>query len=170
MLTIGQASGGFYHSFYNVKDGAIIVTNVDSPEQKSGYSLPFYPRCGRWSDVTFLQWQKMAGQNIGNLRHVFHTTVTNDETLEVMEGVLGEEPEWYFYDEYNGLANGLSFYPGGDDFNSLLYTPNVRGLAWLLIQHKPQLGHKRISKITLFGKRSAEVAYAAIYLEIESVS
>ncbi|KAJ9295749.1 hypothetical protein DTO271G3_5772 [Paecilomyces variotii] len=165
-------SGGRYYNFYNTQDGAIIVANQYSPEDSSEHALPRYPKCARWSDVTFLQWQQMAGQNIGNLGHVFYSAVTNDDTLELMAEALEREheeqdEEWYCESKYNGLAKGKSFSPGDEAYEALLYSPNIRGLAWLLIQHKPQLGIKTISKITIFGKQTDDVCYAAIYLEIE---
>ncbi|KAJ9200983.1 hypothetical protein DTO164E3_3732 [Paecilomyces variotii] len=163
-------SGGRYYNFYNTQDGAIIVANMNSPEDSADHKLPRYPKCARWSDVTFLQWQQIAGQNIGNLKHVFYSAVTNDDTLELMATALDKEEEWYYESEYDGLAKGKSFLPGQEQYEALLYSPNIRGLAWLLIQHKPQLGIRRISKITIFGKRTTEVCYAAIYLEIEEVS
>lgn len=143
---------------------------MTSPEESSEHSLPYYPQCRKWSDVTFLEWQQLAGQNIRNLRHVFHSAVTNSDTLELMQDALGEDDEyWFFNPEYNGIANGRSFFPGQEEFYALLYSPNVRGLAWLLIQHKSQLDLREITRITIFGKLSSEAAYAAIYLEIGPV-
>ncbi|GAD94426.1 hypothetical protein MYCGRDRAFT_89049 [Paecilomyces variotii No. 5] len=160
-------SGGEYHNFYDVEDGAIIVSRMTSPEEASGYRLPYYPQCRKWSDVTFLEWQELAGGDIQNLRHVFHSAVVNEDTLELMQDALGEDDaEWWFNPEYSGIANGRSFFPGQAEFQALLYSPNIRGLAWLLIQHKPQLGLREINKITVFGKIDDQAAYAALYLEV----
>ena len=36
-----------------------------------------------------------------------------------------------------------------EGFNALLYTPNVRGIVWLLAQHQDQLGKKIIRSFTV---------------------
>lgn len=64
------------------------------------------------------------------------------------------------------INNAASPVRGGLDntaFEALLGTPNLNGIAWLLIQHYPDLGKKTIGSATVFstdgskGKREINV-------------
>jgi len=52
-------------------------------------------------------------------------------------------------------------------FEALLATPNVLGTAWMLIQRKEELGHKRIAAITPFAKDESSSTRSFPYLLIE---
>ncbi|KAJ9222528.1 hypothetical protein DTO169C6_5119 [Paecilomyces variotii] len=160
-----QSTGAMYGSAYNLQDGAIISHSAHGPENATP-NLDRYPKCRKWSDVTFLQWQHMAQGNIQNLNHVFQETITNDDTRSIMRKALGKPDGWNNWDELHSSSAWRSFYPGSNEYNALLYTPNVRGVAWLLIQHKQQLGRRTISKITTFGAGFS----AALYLKIDAVA
>ncbi|KAJ9306836.1 hypothetical protein DTO217A2_3617 [Paecilomyces variotii] len=159
-----QSTGAMYGSAYNLQDGAIISHSAHSPESEAP-NLSRYPKCRRWSDVTFLQWQHMAQGNVQNLNHVFRETITNQDTRSIMRRVLGKPDSWNDWDELHSASRWRSFYPQSDEFNALLYTPNVRGVAWLLIQHKQQLGRRIITQITTFGADFQP----ALYLKIDAV-
>jgi hypothetical protein len=48
------------------------------------------------------------------------------------------------------LAGIENLKAGEPNFNALLRTPNGSGVAWLLIDHKAQMGIKTIASISLF--------------------
>jgi hypothetical protein len=55
----------------------------------------------------------------------------------------------------HGLAQypiwpGTTFDMECEEGRAILGTPNGAGTAWLLIQHKKQLGDRRIEKVTIF--------------------
>ncbi|CAN9084245.1 unnamed protein product [Alternaria alternata] len=45
---------------------------------------------------------------------------------------------------------GTTYYPGSNEFNALLGSPNGQGVAHMLIQHRKQLGHKTVEKVIVF--------------------
>ena len=98
----------------------------------------------QYSDVVFLAWQKAAGDKIKGLKYIFRHHITNANTLAVILEVLekrGEQAK-----PWPGLQISMT----ERDAWALLGTPNGVGAAWLLIQHKEQLGMKSISAVTIY--------------------
>jgi hypothetical protein len=107
------------------------------------------PRLNHWSDIAYLQWLSKASTG-SRLRYVLRYNVLNDLTAFAMT----------FMSSHNGLVladwPGITYDAGSDEFNALLGSPNGRGVAYLLIQHQKQLGHKTVENITVF-RRQLEV-------------
>jgi hypothetical protein len=117
------------------------------------------PKLRNWSDAAFLQWQRVVNRfSVGGaaLKYVVRSNVENPDTLDIMTQVLGE---------YAGNRNiprcrddfaprprwpGVDFDIKSDEGLALLGTPNGNGIGWLLAQHKRELGHKVIIKVTIF--------------------
>ncbi|KAL1856561.1 hypothetical protein Plec18170_003529 [Paecilomyces lecythidis] len=158
------STGAGYDSIYNVQDGMITAHSSHSPENRSP-DAKRYPKLKKWSDVTFLQWQHVAQGNVQNLNHIFQEGITNPETKAALARALGKPEDFDDWGQYRRPPAWRSFYPGSDEYNALLYTPNLRGVSWLLIQHKQQLGRRKISKITLF----TAGGYPCLYLKIDPV-
>jgi hypothetical protein len=49
---------------------------------------------------------------------------------------------------------------------ALLQTPNVRGLCWMLIQHKTQLGLKYIDELSVWEMDQDGTPYYQLYIHI----
>ncbi|KAL4904973.1 hypothetical protein BDW74DRAFT_178540 [Aspergillus multicolor] len=96
--------------------------------------------------------------------------VTNKETLSVIRRAIGKgetDGDYSSWDDFAPMdTNRRTFRPGDEAYYALLYTPNGRGIEWMLIQHKAQLGVKTVSEITVFGVENAPT----LYFEIEDVS
>ena len=106
-----------------------------------------------WSDVSFLEWQHLCENqktSVTSLEYVFQTHITNDVTLSVLRQALGENHDFKNWEKYK---NGKVFKASEDAFKAILGTPNGSGSAWLLIGHKPQLGIKSISEVTVIGQK-----------------
>jgi hypothetical protein len=96
-----------------------------------------------WSDVAFLQWKLHASEK-SELKYVLRYNVLNSVTNFIIEAV--------------GYANdcemlpwpGVSYGTNSEEGQALLGTPNGSSVAYMLIQHKHQLGHKTVDKITVF--------------------
>lgn len=65
---------------------------------------------------------------------------TNDETEKILSWALNGIP-------IPRLRAGVLFDKGTIAYRALLGTPNGRGVAWMLIQHKPEFGQKNIPQI-----------------------
>jgi hypothetical protein len=111
------------------------------------------PKLEHYSDIAYLQWSDPRLRHLPNdLQHVIRMRIENDETLAVIERVLAVDyrkehrtPEYWVSD-----VEGLTWDIETEAAKALLGTPNGSGVAWLLVQHKTQLGWKVVESVTLF--------------------
>lgn len=140
-----------YTNVFNVDGGAIIAELNVGPEhmiqQKAQMGESFDGEVvplKQYSDVVFLAWQHAAGNKVNGLRYVIRHGIINAKTIAVTKHIL----------ELRGAANqpwpGLKIPMSDRDALALMGTPNGQGVAWMLIQHKQQLGWKTISDVTIF--------------------
>lgn len=98
-----------------------------------------------WSDVTFAIWEAFSASqrtNIQDLRWIVLNEVTND-----IGNVIIDHAVPYIYD-----TTAVTFEPGTEAHRAILGSPNwAMGSVYLLMEHKKQLGHKTIGRITVFG-------------------
>lgn len=156
---------GSYRDYFNVKQGAIIADENYSPSGNAedddvdvkDYAPVLRNRLTRWADVIFLQYQELCNQqqaSLGLLQHVFRAYIINDETREIIAQALSansrSEAEWSDKVTFTPTPVGATSTPANKAFYALLATPNVRGVAWMLIQHKAELGLKHIDYIQVF--------------------
>ncbi|KAJ5899320.1 hypothetical protein N7495_004064 [Penicillium taxi] len=152
-------TGAHYDNMYDVHDGLIIVNDIQSPGAVNRECpVDHLTKLQRWSDVSFLQWQELCRSrqhSVKKLNHVVQTLVTNPITESVLCKALGEteNTNWEKY------KDGLILDSKGDAFTAVLGTPNGSGTAWMLIQHKDQLGLKKVSQITVYGIKVLELKW-----------
>ena len=99
------------------------------------------PSLKYWSDVAYLQWACRNTDSSG-LRYVMRMSITNEKTKAVIQHIKQEA--------HPKASGSYSFdVDHRDQVAAFLGTPNGAGVAWLLIQHKQQLGHKTVYKVTV---------------------
>jgi hypothetical protein len=145
------ATNAEYTNIFNVDGGAIIGDMNIGPDhmvQEMGISGEVVP-LKQYSDVAFLAWQHAAGDRTNGLKYILKNGIVNDDTIEVAEHIL----------QQRGVS--LQPWPGlkipfpQEDALALMGSPSGRGAAWMLIQHKNQLGLKRFSHVTIFSVNRA---------------
>ena len=84
----------------------------------------------------------MAGDNVGKLRYVIQNDVSNPTTLGTVKAALDGKtaPEW----------PGKTFSMGTSQGKAILGSPNGIGTAYMLFNHKTQLGRKTVDSITVY--------------------
>ncbi|KAI4645807.1 hypothetical protein J4E93_005385 [Alternaria ventricosa] len=99
------------------------------------------PNLKYWSDVAYLQWA-MHATDTSDLHYVMRMSITNKSTKAVIQHVK---------EKAHPKASGSHSFDvdDRDQVAAFLGTPNGAGVAWLLIQHKKQLGHKTVYKVTV---------------------
>jgi hypothetical protein len=105
----------------------------------------------RWSDVVFLEWQKLCEKvhvPLNSLKHIIRYNVDNGPTEDVIQDVFGLNTK-----DWSEISHGRTFYPGEEEFTALLGTPNGSGVAYMLIDHKGQFGQVRVKSITVKGMK-----------------
>ncbi|KAL8818874.1 MAG: hypothetical protein Q9191_007845 [Dirinaria sp. TL-2023a] len=115
-----------------------------------------------WSDVTFAVWEYLSdfyGSSVRNLRYVAYSWVDNVDSMQIMEAAV--------QDPYKVAI----FEPGTEAYLALLGTPNAIGSAYLLMEHKKQLGHKSVGRIFVFSQYlpGEELGYPTLVLEFVDV-
>jgi hypothetical protein len=137
-------TGGQYVNTFNVEGGAIIADRNLGPDHiKRNKGKTIVP-LKQYSDVVFLAWQKAAGDKTKGLKYLFRHAINNEETKTVIREVLAKRGTW------GKPWPGLRIEMTEHDAWALLGTPNGRGPAWILLQHKEQPGLKSFSAITIF--------------------
>ncbi|KXT04727.1 hypothetical protein AC578_9675 [Pseudocercospora eumusae] len=142
-----------YSNRFNLKQGVLLAAMNTSPkginEQRADENPPLppilpLPPLQNWSDLVFLAMQRYA-KSIGkpdalkNLRHIVRHTVANEETIEVLKHVIGKEMVGH-----GDTFPAFEFSVDDPRIKAALGSPNGKGVAWLLGQHKRQLGNKFI--------------------------
>ncbi|KAB8276174.1 hypothetical protein BDV30DRAFT_224558 [Aspergillus minisclerotigenes] len=148
-----KVSDGYYQSLFNAAAGMIVVDDVISPENAKHPDIPIenIVPLRQWSDVVFLLWDDSTKGAPGGLRHV------------IMRQAIGGANGFADWDKYSQMQeNGRTFRPGSDEYYALLYSPNARGIGWLLTQHKTQMGLLTVSSITVFGEDGEAMLYFKI--------
>ncbi|CAO2648158.1 Nn.00g090800.m01.CDS01 [Neocucurbitaria sp. VM-36] len=151
---VGHVSGNtwsppthaLFKQYIDASTGIIAAYDNESPLEAATAAGPYnlrLPDLQYWSDVVYLQWKSRASDT-SDLQYVLRYNVVNVFTNFVLDAInkLNDTrtEEW----------PGRTYDATSKDGHALLGTPNGSGVAYLLIQHKKQLGHKTIEKITVF--------------------
>ncbi|KAF1920756.1 hypothetical protein BDU57DRAFT_429785, partial [Ampelomyces quisqualis] len=146
---INHAHNSFIsHYVINPRSGIIVAVDNLSPTEANraeGLKAESIPDLKNWSDVAFLQWKSRASETF-DLKYVIRYNVLNFQTNFVVEAINFA----HNYDATTVSWPGHSYDAGSQEGQALLGTPNGSSVAHMLIQHKHELGHKTIEKVTVF--------------------
>jgi len=135
----------------HVESGLLVASHNYSPAYKARVSgwhpSAALPLLQHWSDVAFLQWASVQQdeQGIRGLKYILRENTQNKDTFAVIRHIISGLPTMG-----NLLWPGVEFDAKSDNGMALLGTPNGAGVAWMLAQHRAQLGHKVVDKVVLF--------------------
>lgn len=109
--------------------------------------------------MIFLQWQQLCSQtnpstSVSQLKYIIQSDIANDATKAIVRQALGKPST---FTDWSQIEDGVSWTSGDDEFKAILASPNGRGAAWLLVQHKPQFGLMEVTKITVRGAKKETV-------------
>ncbi|KAK2035820.1 hypothetical protein LZ31DRAFT_485655 [Colletotrichum somersetense] len=143
-----------YSSYANVHvpaSGAIIFDNDTSPEaMKNELKLGDVPELHRLSDIAFFQWMdacRTKKVDPKSLKLMFVATVTNVETYNVVvDALLTAKYLWM-----PNFAQKVEFSMDTRQGQAILGSKWGSVLSWMLIQHKKELGLKKITKVAVWG-------------------
>ena len=173
--TIYQPTGARYNNIYCKE---IIIGDFNfGPDTMGGRKSP--PMVGteivplkQWSDVTFLQYQEYCKQQstiqspveacLKQLRGILRANVVSAKTRQIADEALQKSgkvlADW---DKRTTLTIDE------EAAQALLATPNGQGVAWFLAQHKPQLGRKIVTEVSMFSKPEALSGNLNLFFKIE---
>ncbi|KAF2662597.1 hypothetical protein K491DRAFT_686477 [Lophiostoma macrostomum CBS 122681] len=115
------------------------------------------PEFKNWADVAHLSWEimcRMVGRDARNLRYIVSADIYNSET----EALIAHSLQSTWTDDWKDTMckrwewkNKVEWDSSSEQFEVLLASPNGRGAAFMLIQHKSFYGEKRtIDKVTFW--------------------
>jgi hypothetical protein len=138
---------GSFMQVINPDAGLIVAFDNLSPLESSrghGFDETEVPDLKNWSDVAYLQWKSRTFYTTSNLKFVLRHWVTNTATnyyLTLLHDDNGTDTtDW----------PGISYNAASREGRVLLGTPNGSSVAYMLIQHKRDLGQKTVDKIQVF--------------------
>ena len=137
----------------NVKAGLVIPYYIYSPKHEvkaNGVSWEVIP-LNQYSDVLFLEYSKLSGRTKADpkgLKYFLFLNVENVGTWALVMRALKNRSPTGSLDL--PVWPGVSFSMNEPEGKALLATQIGSPLAWMLIQHKAQLGLKTAVKVTIF--------------------
>lgn len=128
--------------------------------------------------MTFLEWKRACTKyntDPKTLKHIIISVIKTDSTQQVVTHITGRTTS-----DWGSLPlwpQKLTFQPDSDEGKALLGTIQLKGIMWMLIQHREQLGKKAIKTICVFkddmtGKSEMydpEKRGPSLYVELEDV-
>ncbi|KAJ0160650.1 hypothetical protein CTA2_7587, partial [Colletotrichum tanaceti] len=149
--TKGQFTYAHYTNTINPRAGAFIFDSNFSPTyRRTKKEMGDVPDLNRMSDLAYFQWQdscQATGVALNSLRVVFHAYILYCLSFDTIIEALRQEghtkvPSWkdqvtFSMDSLGGLA--------------ILATAQGASTVWFLVQHREELGAKRITEVVVWG-------------------
>ncbi|KAH6875069.1 hypothetical protein BKA58DRAFT_281314, partial [Alternaria rosae] len=144
-----SATGAYYRFAFNAEQGAIYGHNFLAPwpaamENYAGdFPADELPALRQASDILAAFW--LRNPNPKTLKYWFGSDIINVDAVPVINRILlargyNEVPHW----------PGVQIDAPSDEYLALLGTPVGANKAFMLVQHKAELGLKHIPSITIF--------------------
>ncbi|KAF2246107.1 hypothetical protein BU26DRAFT_395261, partial [Trematosphaeria pertusa] len=142
------ATEAHFHQLVSSEQGVLIAYSNHAPAYTGVLHDPpvtTYPPLHHWSDIAFLQLLKPAVYVPPNLHYIIRYAIQNMATISVLKHVLAKQGIEKL-DIWPGITLGME----SEEGQAILGTPNGGGTAWLLAQHRRQLGRKTVDKVSVF--------------------
>lgn len=140
------------------------------------------PPLSHKSDMAFLEWKRACTKYNTNpkvLKHIFLSVIMTDSTQQVVDHVFHSKMGRVLssWSDLPLWDQRLTLQPNTEEFDALLATVQLKGIMWMLLQHREQLGKKYIKKMCIFKDEITGVVPdndpedrgPSIYLELEDV-
>ncbi|KAJ4990888.1 hypothetical protein SVAN01_03677 [Stagonosporopsis vannaccii] len=164
-----NVTGALFHFAINEKDGVLIIAKRYGVAYQSQYRRPpvdaaHFPDLRSSSDIAWLAWKPSHEKGI-KLNHIFTWSITNGGTQRLIAAAFEASLVDKSLQNYPWVKWAADRYPG----SLILGSPNGLGLGFLLAQHKPELGNKRIKKVEAFlaDTATSSMHEPTLYWEIE---
>lgn len=138
------------------------------------------PPLSHMSDMTFLAWKGVCAKyqtDLKSLKHIFISIIMTPETQNVVASIMQSmgthitDREDVWNNQLHGWEQKLTFQPNSDEGKALHGTVQIKGIMWMLVQHRASLGQKAIKSISIFrGEGHGHVSGPTFYIELEDVA
>jgi hypothetical protein len=139
------------------------------------------PPLSHSSDIAFLEWKRACGKSqtdVKSLKHIFISVIVTPSTQDVVATVLKNKGKTitdradFWANQLPGWEQKLTFQSDSDEGKALYGTVQLKGIMWMLVQHREHLGQKAIKSVSVFrgGDSPRERVYGpTFYIELEDV-
>ena len=144
------------------------------------------PPLSHHSDIAFLEWKRACAEHqrdLKSLKHIFISVVLTHATQDVVADIMNNKgwPHAGWADMWSKQLplweQRLSFTLDSNEGKALLGTVKLKGIVWMLIQHREHLGRKTIKTISLFRDElsgindswDADFRGPSMYIELEDI-
>ncbi|KAH5710570.1 hypothetical protein HBI20_177700 [Parastagonospora nodorum] len=164
------ATGAWYRFGIDQKGGAIHGLSHEAPAFTAADNwgrrphANELPHLGKASDIMFFYWAR-ANPNVRNLRYYFNVYVINHETNPLIAKIIHDDPQLDDLPDWPGVK----FHEGSSEFNMLLGSPVGMTLAYMILQHKAELGVKHMTDVTVFRDSAAYAGHEAAKAKVMMV-
>ncbi|KAH9863562.1 hypothetical protein J1614_009494 [Plenodomus biglobosus] len=151
-----QATGAHYRFGLNRRDGAMYIQSLLNPATGAEHnwdhdiSLDELPSLRQASDVIFAFWLRQ-NPDPKNIKYYFVNQVINEDTVPLVKSILKKK-----------RLDRVPYWPGvvlpwqSGEAAVLIGSPIGATLAYMLIQHKLELGIKQITQVVIFRENMAD--------------
>ncbi|KAF4822305.1 hypothetical protein CGCTS75_v010734 [Colletotrichum tropicale] len=151
----GYPTMAHYTNVVNPKSGAFIFDSNFSPTYaKNQNKKGDVPDLDTASDIAYFQWRDgclSGGDDVKSLKVVFRSHIVYNKTFQIVMEALRrakytEVPEW---------DKRITFKMDTDEGLAILGSTHGASTAWMLIQHKAELGLKDITEVVVWAANGA---------------
>lgn len=163
----------------NAKQACLIITYAYSTQaiiEELGLIGKTNPPMSHLSDFAFMEWERACSFHdveLETLKHMFLSVIETHSTQDVVHRVLADKTakpieSWSDLAQWEGRE---CFTHASAGWHALLGTIQVKGIMWMLLQHRAQLGRKKIKTICVFRDTNEKQTDRgpSMYLELEDV-
>ncbi|XPS69871.1 hypothetical protein M3J07_002115 [Ascochyta lentis] len=151
-----RVTGALFQFAINAKDGVMVIAKQYSAAHQSQYRRPpvdpsELPDLRSSSDISWLAWKPYHDKGV-KLNHIVTWSVTNGATQRLIAAALEAASDEPLRDADKALKPypWVGWTADQDPGPLILGSPNGVGIGYLLVQHKPELGNRRVRKIEAF--------------------
>lgn len=177
-----QATGGEFSLLLDPAQGLLVPSSSYGPEyhvsHKKGLAQNWPPNAPlpllrQWSDIAFLTWKAhTSASNRQTLHYILAINAINQDTVDVVSEALrkdglksGVPPPWPGR-SFAQLRSGSGSSKPTEVYAAILGTPNVLGSGWLVVQHRMELGGRRLGALTVWDSSGFENSGGGVQLSV----
>ncbi|KAJ5885180.1 hypothetical protein N7495_009690 [Penicillium taxi] len=152
-LAVCFPSEGIFGNMIDISSGTIVADLNRSPLSMNYPEVTLSIICPirQWSDAVYTQWLAAGAVESTSLNQIVRAGINNAATQEFViqalrkQGSVTEIPTWNVDSQLT-----LTRVDDGDFFAAILGSPNGAGCAYLLAQHKAELGIKQLTSVSIW--------------------
>jgi hypothetical protein len=141
------------------------------------------PPLSHSSDIAFLEWKRACDKSqtdLKSLKHIFISSIVTPSTQDIVATILKDmgkpitTKDDVWGKQLPGWAQKLTIQSDSDEGKAILGTVQLKGIMWMLVQHREHLGRKAVRSISIFRGNSAATALGGVqgptfYIELEDL-